>query len=196
MSVSSAPLPTAMATRPQLGSAPCTAVLTSGELTTALPTRLAWASSRAPVTRTSMRVVAPSPSAASFRVSSRATRSRAASKVAGSTGPAPPLAMMAAVSLVEVSVSTLRALSVRSTTRRNTASSSSGARAASVQNRAMRVAMSGSIMPTPLAMPTMRAAPAEALATFSTVSVVIMARAAASGGAAPRGSAVAVNVSK
>ena len=43
MSVSSLHLPTAIATRPQLGSAPCTAVLTNGELTIDLATRLAWA---------------------------------------------------------------------------------------------------------------------------------------------------------
>ncbi len=47
---SSVHLPMAMATRPQFGSAPCTAVFTSGELTIALATRLAWASSRAPST--------------------------------------------------------------------------------------------------------------------------------------------------
>ena len=49
MSVSSLHLPIAIATRPQFGSAPCTAVFTSGELTIALATRLAWASSRARV---------------------------------------------------------------------------------------------------------------------------------------------------
>ena len=72
MSVSSEHLPIAMATRPQFGSAPCTAVLTSGEFTIALATRRAWASSRAPSTRTSMSVVAPSPSRAICRVSDRA----------------------------------------------------------------------------------------------------------------------------
>ena len=41
MSVSSVHLPIAIATRPQFGSAPCTAVLTSGELTIALATRFA-----------------------------------------------------------------------------------------------------------------------------------------------------------
>ena len=43
MSVSSLHLPIAIATRPQFGSAPCTAVFTSGELTIALATRLACA---------------------------------------------------------------------------------------------------------------------------------------------------------
>ena len=56
----------AIATRPQLGSAPWTAVLTSGEFTMALPTRLAWASSRAPLTTTVISLEAPSPSEAIF----------------------------------------------------------------------------------------------------------------------------------
>ena len=54
MSVSSLHLPIAMATLPQLGSRPCTAVLTSGEFTMALATRLACASSRASFTVTTM----------------------------------------------------------------------------------------------------------------------------------------------
>ena len=41
MSVSSVHFPMAIATRPQFGSAPCTAVFTRGELTIALATRLA-----------------------------------------------------------------------------------------------------------------------------------------------------------
>ena len=79
MSVSSWHLPMAMATRPQLGSAPCTAVLTSGELTIALATRLAWSRSRAPSTTTSISVSAPSPSRAICLVSDSATAPSAAS---------------------------------------------------------------------------------------------------------------------
>ena len=63
-----------------------------------------------------------------------------------------------AVSLVDVSVSTLTQLNVRSTTRRNVASSSSAPISASVVITAIIVAMSGSIIPTPLAMPTTTAA--------------------------------------
>ena len=87
--------------------------------------------------------------------------------------------MIAAVSLVDVSVSMLNALKVRSITRRNSPSSASAATLASVQNSAISVAMSGSIIPTPLAMPTTRASPAVAAATFGTVSVVMIALAAA-----------------
>ena len=129
----------------------------------ALATRRACASSRARSTVTSISVVAPSPSRAICRVRERATACSAASKPAGSTRPAAPLAMMAAVSLVDVSVSMLSALNVRSMTRRKVASSGPGSTAASVRKRVMRVAMSGSIIPTPLAMPTTRAGPAAAL---------------------------------
>ncbi len=125
MSVSSWHLPIAMATRPQFGSAPCTAVFTSGELTIALATRLACARSRARSTTTSMSVSAPSPSRAIWRVSDSATTPSAASSSSPATGPAAPDASTTAVSLVDVSVSMLTQLNVRSTTRRNTASSSS-----------------------------------------------------------------------
>ena len=82
-------------------------------------------------------------------------------------------------SLVEVSVSTLTQLNVRSTTRRNVASRSAADSSASVNSSEMWVAMSGSIKPTPLAMPTTLAElPATtASASFGTVSVVIIPRA-------------------
>ncbi len=92
MSVSSLHLPIAIATRPQFGSAPCTAVFTSGELTIVLATRFAWASSRAPVTVTSISVWAPSPSRAICFVRSRHTDCIAASSASTATGPAAPLA--------------------------------------------------------------------------------------------------------
>src|SRR3977135_3059069 len=88
--------------------------------------------------------------------------------------------MIAAVSLVDVSVSIDTALNVRSMTLRNAASRSVGATPASVQNSAMSVAMSGSIIPTPLAMPTTVAGPTEDTAILGTVSGVMMARAHAS----------------
>ena len=122
----------AMITLPQLGSAPCTAHLTRGELTTALATRLAWAASRAEATVTWMTLVAPSPSAASCRVSERHTASSACSSSPGGTGPAAPLANTRAVSEVEVSVSMESELRVTSTTRRKAPASSSRATAASV----------------------------------------------------------------
>ena len=117
-------MPTAIATRPQLGSAPCTAVFTSGELTIALATRLACAVDAAPSTHTSISFVAPSPSRATCWVSDRATSCSATSNASPSTGPAAPLASTIAVSLVEVSVSTETQLNVRSITARKRRSSS------------------------------------------------------------------------
>ena len=146
----------------------------------ALATRLAWAPSRAPPTRTSINLVAPSPSRATIWVSVSATSNSAASKAERSTGPAAPEASTTAVSDVEVSVSTETQLNVRPITRRNTASRASAVSSASVKNMVMRVAMSGSIMPTPLATPTTRAAPHVAAANFGWVSVVMMPRATAS----------------
>ena len=77
---------------------------------------------------------------------------------------------------VDVSVSIDTQLNVRSITRRNTVSSSVGAIAASVKNSVIRVAMSGSIIPTPLATPTIRAGPGPTVAdaTLGWVSVVMI----------------------
>ena len=97
--------------------------------------------------------------------------------------------MIAAVSLVEVSVSMLSALKVRSITRRNIRSRSAVSTATSVRNSVISVAMSGSIMPTPLAMPTTRASPTAACATLGTVSVVMIARAAATASVPSNGGA-------
>ena len=123
---------------------------------------------------------------------SRQTPASAAAKACGSTGPAAPLASTAAVSEVEVSVSTDRQLKVSSTAPRKARSSSSGASSASVRTSAIMVAMSGSIMPTPLATPTISAVPppvvgSVARATFGWVSVVIIA-VATSVGPATKGS--------
>ena len=165
---------------PSSGSAPCTAVFTSGELTIALATRFAWARSRARSTTTSSSFVAPSPSRAICLVSDSATTPSACSSSSPSTGPAAPLASTTAVSLVDVSVSMLTQLNVRSTTRRKRSSSSAASTSASVTSTAIIVAMSGSIIPTPLAMPTTRAGPSPtvASATLATVSVVMMPMAA------------------
>ena len=88
------------------------------------------------------------------------------------------MASTAAVSEVEVSVSTLRLLKVRATTSRVVRSSRSAGTSASVSTKVSMVAMSGSIMPTPLATPTIRGAsgpsPTLAEAVLANVSVVII----------------------
>ena len=107
------------------------------------------------------------------------TCSRAASRSARLTAPAAPLANTIAVSDVDVSVSIDTQLKVRSITRRQIASSASPSTSASVNAMVMRVAMLGSIMPTPLATPTTRAGPEPIVASaiLCTVSVVMMPRA-------------------
>ena len=136
-----------------------------------------------------MRVSAPSPSRAIFFVRSNMTDSSAVSKAVASTAPAAPLANTMAVSLVDESVSMETQLNVRLTTRRKIASRSFDDTAASVKIIEIIVAMSGSIMPTPLATPTTRADDPATVAsdTLCTVSVVMMPRATSSASFAGRG---------
>ncbi len=86
------------------------------------------------------------------------------------------------MSLVDVSVSMLTQFNVPSTTSRKRASSSPPGTSASVTTTAIIVAMSGSIIPAPLATPTILASlPATTCsAIFGRVSVVIIAAAARS----------------
>src|SRR5207249_4902468 len=123
---------------------------------------------------------------ASARV--RATCSTASSNVFhsapsrdGSTPDAPP-ASSRTVSFVLVSPSTEMALKLRSATRRNSGCSPAGSPTASVVSTASSVAMSGWIMPAPLAMPPTVTIPAgvskRTAQCLGRVSVVMMARAA------------------
>ena len=136
-----------------------------------------------------MRVSAPSPSRAIFFVRSNMTDSRAVSNAVASTAPAAPLANTIAVSLVDESVSMETQLNVRLTTRRKIASRSFDETAASVKIMEIIVAMSGSIIPTPLATPTTRAVDPATVAseTLCTVSVVMMPRATSSASFAGKG---------
>ena len=103
--------PTAWAMRPQLGSDPCRAALTSGELATARATA-STPSGCPPDTTTRPALAAPSPSRTMSSASWRSSASSAWPKVAsaslsGSTAtPLTPLAMRIAVSLVESCPST------------------------------------------------------------------------------------------
>src|SRR5436309_3394027 len=160
----------------------------------ARPTSRAAASLTAPTTWISTSLDAPSPSATIARASVRATCSTAASNSfhtapsrAGST-PDAPLASSSAVSFVLVSPSTEMALKLRSATRRSRGCNAPGSATASVVRTASNVAMSGWIIPAPLAIPptvTMPAAVSRRTAQcFGRVSVVMMARAAST---PPRG---------
>ncbi len=95
---------------------------------------------------------------------------------------APPVAKSISVSEVDVSLSTVMALNEVSTERDSSACRASRATGASVKTKLSMVAMSGAIMPAPLAMPLIVTATppisACAVASFGNVSVVMMARAA------------------
>src|SRR5438445_426679 len=167
----------------------------------ARPTSRADASLAAPTTWISTSLDAPSPSSTIARASARATCCTASSNSfhtapsrPGST-PDAPLASSSAVSFVLVSPSTEMALKLRSPTRRGSGWSVAGSATASVVSTASSVAMSGWIMPAPLAIPpTVTIPPGVSNRTaqcFGRVSVVMMARAAAVPPAAVRWAAAA-----
>ncbi len=141
-----------------------------------------------------MNFSAPSPSFTTSCDSSSAARANAEAKSrnAGSSidltplgaAPAMPVAANRTVSEVEVSPSTVMQLNVLATTVLRRRVRSLAGTAASVKKKASIVAMSGAIIPEPLAMPLMvTLAPpyrAEAVTVLGKVSVVSMARAASS----------------
>src|ERR1017187_3294828 len=189
-SVGSPALPTAITTRPQLASSPAIAVFTSGELAIDMAMRRAEAFDTAPSTTISTSLRAPSPSRAicsdklastccsallkSFRRGSRARAIRGVFAL--------PVAKIISVSEVEVSPSMVTALKVSVTPSLSSACKAGAAIAASVKTKESMVAMSGAIMPEPLAMPltVTVALPMRALAvaTLGKVSVVMIAFAA------------------
>ena len=192
-SAASPALPTAATTRPQLASSPATAVLTRGELAIDSAMRFAATSLSAPSTVTETNLRAPSPSLTTRWARSSSSRSSAAAKPAsrGSAGSemagaprsaAPPVAKSIRVSDVEVSLSTVMQLNEVSTPRDSRACSTGAAMGASVKTKLSMVAMSGAIMPAPLAMPLrVTGTPPRstvAVASLGKVSVVMMARAA------------------
>ena len=154
----------------------------------ARPTSRACPSVCAPTIWISSRLVAPSPSSTIASASVRATSVVASSntfQVAPSRDgsmPAWPFARKRAVSLVLVSPSTEIALNVWSTTRFQNGRSVPGSETASVVITASNVAISGWIMPAPLAMPPMMIGPPgvsrRTAQCFGRVSVVMIARAA------------------
>ena len=124
--------------------------------------RLAEASDSAPVTETAISLRAPSPSRTTCRARflSRASRPKRKSSRSGSeasvTRGAPcarPVAKSRSVSLVEVSLSTVTALKLPSTLAESSAWRALAEIGASVATKESMVAMSGAIMPAPLAMP-------------------------------------------
>ena len=139
------------------------AVFTSGELAMASATTLAEASETAPRTATWISFCAPSPSRTTCRASScssPASASRNPARIsppsAGTSGcSACPVAKSSTVSEVEVSLSTVVQLKEVSTPAFSADCSAAAGIFASVATKQSIVAMSGAIMPDPLAMPVM-----------------------------------------
>src|SRR5688572_13667812 len=116
--------------------------------------------------------------ASSVATAAIASSSCFASLACVASGPM-PVAISMNESFVEVSPSTVMQLNERSATRLTMPRSRSPETRASVATKPSRVAMSGRIMPAPLAMPVTVASPRESFtfmeAAFATVSVVMMA---------------------
>ena len=159
-------------------------------MATAIATFRAERDDAAPVTSMRTSFCAPSPSRTTCNARSSSRSSSLFAKSASARPPlagtrgcwAWPVANSSTVSEVEVSESTVVRLKLASTPSRSSASSASAGILASVATKQSIVAMSGAIMPLPLAMPLMRtSAPsmrATRVAVLGNVSVVMMPRAA------------------
>mmetsp|Transcript_9451 Transcript_9451/g.16202 ORF Transcript_9451/g.16202 Transcript_9451/m.16202 type:complete len:355 (+) Transcript_9451:390-1454(+) len=173
--------PTLPIKRPTFGSFPATADLKSGPFTTALPTFMAIRSSSAPVTATRITCRVPSPLRTTCAARSRQSPRRAPRKVSGDTPETRPLEMRTVLSLVDSSPSTEMALKLSETASDRTSCISSRLSSlASVIKKHSMVAILGSIIPAPLAIPTSRAPFSNSLAANLGYRSVVMMPVAAS----------------
>ncbi len=175
-------VPTALRTRPQLGSSPWMAHLSRLLRATERATVTASSTVAARVAVTAMLFVDPSASSTSCRARSAHTDSTAASR-ASSPGATPdaPDASSSTVSLVDMQPSESTRSNVVLVARRSTASSRSAGTTASVVRTTSMVASPGASMPAPLAIPPTRKPPAPTASDcLGTESVVMIARAASS----------------
>ena len=141
--------------------------------------RAASVSVAAPVTVRNTVLVEPSASSAIWTAKSRQAADRARPRTDGSMGPARPLARRSTVSLVDSAPSTVRQLNEVATAPCSSPVAVVGSTAASVVSTASMVAMLGSSMAAPLAIPpTVNPSPSTWV-FLGTVSVVMMASAAA-----------------
>src|SRR5215467_4192772 len=173
-------VPTADSTRPQFGSAPAMAHLSSADLATARPTVTASASLAAPTTSIAISLPAPSASAWSCRARSAQTSvsTPVNSPMLGRT-PDAPLASSSTVSLVDMQPSVSSRSKVTLVAARSAASRVPASRSASVLSTQSMVASAGASMPAPLAMPPIVYPSGRWNAILATVSVVLIASAAA-----------------
>ncbi len=169
--------------RPQFGSPPAHAHLTSVEFAIASAASFASRAEAAPSTWTSTSLDTPSPSFTIIRASATATCSSAAERIS-SDGRTPdaPFASAITVSFVLMSPSTVMRLNEFETTIFKILRKTVCGTSASVVITQSMVAMLGSIMPAPLAMPPTRNAPfgvsTEIEISFGKVSLVMIAPAA------------------
>ena len=185
-------MPTAITIRPQLASSPAIAVFTSGELATTIAIFLADFPDAAPVTSMRTSFCAPSPSRITCNARSSSSPFSARAKSARILPPSAgtrlclvcPVAISSTVSEVDVSLSTVVQLNVSATPFFSRDCRTGAGILASVKMKHSIVAMSGAIMPLPLAMPVMRTSASPIVAVrvdaLGKVSVVMMPRAAAS----------------
>ncbi|CCH71807.1 hypothetical protein BN11_110027 [Nostocoides australiense Ben110] len=173
-------VPAAARMRPQLGSLPKMAHLKRLLRAIARPTSRASDSVAAESISMRMSCAAPSASRISCSARSAHTSVNAASRSAGATGTADaPEASAITVSLVDIQPSESIRSKVLAVAARSAASRSAGATWASVVSTTSMVAKAGASMPAPLAMPpTLHPGP-EYAAVLATVSVVMIASAAA-----------------
>src|SRR6185437_8179875 len=173
-------VPTALSTRPQLGSSPPMAHLSRLFRATDRPTVTASASEAAPTTSMVIILFAPSASSWSCRARSAHTsvRARVNSVLSGAT-PLAPLAISSTVSLVDMQPSVSSRSNVVAVAVRSAASSWAGSRSASVVSTQSMVARPGASIAAPLAIPPMEYPSGRRKAIFTTVSVVLIASAAA-----------------
>src|SRR5690625_1942336 len=185
--------PAAETIRPQLGSLPKIAALTRLERAISRATASAAASVVAERTTTCTSWLAPSASATSWRARSALTARTASvsSRMSGAT-PLAPEAIRITVSLVDMQASESTRSKVAAVASRSTASAVSASMSASVVRTTSMVASCGASIPAPLAMPPTRTPESVVRsAVLGTVSVVMIALAAAASGSAPAASRVA-----
>ena len=179
-SMSASAIPTAARTRPQFGSEPNIAHLNRLSRPIVRAALSACSSVVVPSTVMDTRLVTPSASDCSWRARSRLMSSTASARSsAEGVTPDAPEAMITTESLVEVVPSMSRVSKVTALAARSARSSTSGVTNASVVIHVSIVAKDGAIMPTPLAMPPTVQPSRTTTASFATVSVVMIAVAAA-----------------
>ena len=173
-------VPTAASTRPQLGSAPKIAHLKRLLRATARATSRASSTLAAPTTSMAMSWWAPSASPMSWRARSAQTAATAASSSAcvGVT-PLAPEARSRTVSLVDMHPSESIRSKLTAVPSRRALSSAAGVATASVVRTTSIVARAGASIPAPLAIPETDQPSPVAVACLGTVSVVMIAVAAA-----------------